>query len=204
MKTRYTVVLMSVLAMLVMAGEANAQMGKRMYMNIGWQFNAPIGNDFVNKAQGYGAYIQNGYYVTPLLAIGTFSAFGTNNEYYPKQTYKLPNEAAVTTDLDRSIYQTPFGASVRMRCSWGPFQPYLEAKIGTEYSTQSIYMSNFVSRVSNWGFYVSPEIGFNYYPFPKDDIGIHVAAYYSYSTNHHDSFGIQGLNNLGFKIGVAF
>lgn len=201
---KLTCLLVSLFAFLLLVNEADAQMGKRSYINIGWQFNAPISNQFVDRAQGYGAYIQSGYYVTPMLAVGTFSSFGTNDEYYPKQTYQLEDGAAVTTDLYRSIFQTPFGVSVRMRASWREFQPYFEAKIGAEYSLQSVYMSTFISRVSNWGFYVSPEIGLSYYPFHKDDVGFHFAAYYSYSTNHHNRFDIHGLNNLGFKLGIAF
>ena len=84
------------------------------------------------------------------------------------------------------------------------FQPYFATKIGAEYSTQSTYMSTFVNRNENWGFYISPEIGFNYYPFHKTDVGFQLAAYYSYATNHNDNYGLKGLNNIGFKLGLAF
>ena len=83
-------------------------------------------------------------------------------------------------------------------------QPYVQAKVGTEYSAQSTYMSTFVSRQDNWGFYVSPEIGVTFFPFEKTDFGFQVAAYYSYSTNRNKSIDIKGLNNVGFKLGIAF
>lgn len=191
-------------AMLSFAAEADAQMGKRYYVNAGWQFNATVANDYVKSAQGYGAYVETGYYINPMLAIGGFASFNTNNRYIPKQTYELQDGAAITTDLDRSVYQVPFGSTIRLRFMRSVFQPYIEAKIGTEYSTQSTYMSTFVNRQDNWGFYVSPEVGFTYYPFHKTDVGFHFAAYYSYATNRNDSFGIKGLNNLGFKLGMAF
>ena len=196
--------MMASVAMILFAGEANAQMGKRYYINGGWQFNGTVANDYVQTAQGYGAYLEGGYYVTPMIAVGGFASFGTNNKYIPKQTYQLEDGAAITTDLDRSVYQVPFGATMRVRFLRSEFQPYFEAKLGTEYSTQSTYMSTFVNRHDNWGFYVSPEIGFTYFPFQKTDIGFHLAAYYSYATNRNDSFGIKGLNNLGFKLGMAF
>ena len=191
-------------AMLIFAGEANAQMGKRYYINGGWQFNGTIANDFVKTGQGYGAYVEGGYYISPLFAIGGFASFGTNNKYIPKQTYQLEDGAAVTTDLDRSIYQVPFGVTTRIRFMRGEFQPYLQNKMGAEYSTQSTYMSTFVNKHDNWGFYISPEIGFTYFPFHKTDFGFQLAAYYSYATNHNDAYGIKGLNNLGFKLGIAF
>ena len=192
------------LAFLLMSAEADAQMGKRTYVNGGWQFNGTLGNEFVETAQGYGAYLEGGYYISPMVAFGGFASFNTNNEYIPKETYTFEDKSALTTDLDKSIYQVPFGATVRLRFMTTMFQPYIEAKIGTEYATQSTYMSTFVNRQDNWGFYISPEIGFTVFPFPKDDFGFHLAAYYSFATNRNDTYDIKGLNNLGFKLGIAF
>ena len=42
-------------------------------MNGGWQFNGTPGNTFAESAQGYGAYIEGGYYLTPMFAIGGFA-----------------------------------------------------------------------------------------------------------------------------------
>ncbi len=196
--------MLAVAAFTFAATEASAQMGKKNYINGGWQFNGTLGNEFVNTGQGYGAYIEGGYYLTPKFAVGAFASFNTNNEYIPKATYTFDDKAALTTDLDRSVYQVPFGAALRYRILRTAVQPYVEAKVGAEYSTQSTYMSTFVNRHENWGFYVSPEIGLTFFPFHKTDFGFQVAAYYSYSTNRNKSYDISGLNNLGFKVGIAF
>jgi hypothetical protein len=201
---KYIYIMLAAAAMMAFASEASAQMCKRYYINGGWQFNGTVANDFVECGQGYGAYIEGGYYVTPLIAVGGFASFGTNNEYIPKKTYPLADNAAVTTDLDRSIYQVPFGATMRVRFMRYEFQPYFEAKIGAEYSTQSTYMSTFVNRHENWGFYVSPELGMTFFPFHRNDVGFQAAVYYSYATNQNSSYDIKGLNNLGFKLGIAF
>ena len=186
------------------ANVASAQMGKRDYINGGWQFNGTIANEFVEAASGYGAYIEGGYYITPMLALGGFASFNTNNQYIPKQTYTFDDKSALTTDLDRSLYQVPFGMTVRYRFLRSEIQPYAEAKVGTEYSVQSTYMSTFVSRSDNWGFYISPEVGVTFFPFQKTDFGFQVAVYYSFATNNNSSYDINGLNNLGFKLGIAF
>lgn len=191
-------------ALVLMAGEANAQMGKKDYINAGWQFNGTVGSTFAKSAQGYGAYFEGGYYITPMVAVGGFASFNTNNEYHPKQTYTFSDKSALTTDLDRSIYQVPFGATVRVRFMRSELQPYVEAKIGTEYSTQSTYMSTFVNRHDNWGFYMSPEVGMTVFPFEKTDMGFQFALYYSFATNRNKSYDINGINNLGFKLGIAF
>ncbi len=191
-------------AMLVAAAQANAQMSKEYYVNGGWQFNGTLANDFAESAQGYGAYIEGGYYVTPMFALGGFASFNTNSEYIPKQTYTFSDMSALTTDLDRSIYQVPFGATMRYRFLRTMFQPYIEAKLGAEYSTQNTYMSTFVNQHDNWGFYVSPEIGMTFFPFERTDFGFQVAVYYSYATNRNKAIDLTGLNNLGFKLGIAF
>lgn len=197
-------VLTAAAAMVFFAAEADAQMGKKNYINGGWQFNGTVGSSFVESAQGYGAYIEGGYYLTPMLAVGGFASFNTNNDYIPKQTYTFKDQSALTTDLDRSMYQVPFGATLRVRFLRMEFQPYAEAKIGAEYSTQSTYMSTFVNRHDNWGFYMSPEIGFTYFPFEKTDLGFQLAVFYSFATNRNTDYDIKGINNLGFKLGIAF
>lgn len=196
--------MLAVAAVAFSASEASAQMGKRDYINAGWQFNGTVGNDFVKSAQGYGAYLEGGYYLTPMVAIGGFASFNTNNEYVPRQTYTFSDKSALTTDLDKSLYQVPFGSVVRVRFLWDEVQPYAQAKIGTEYSTQSTYMSTFVSRQDNWGFYVSPEVGVTFFPFEKTDFGFQAAVFYSYSTNKNKNNSLNGLNNVGFKLGIAF
>ena len=65
-------------------------------------------------------------------------------------------------------------------------------------------MSTFVKRDSNWGVYASPEVGLVWYPFEKADVGFQLAAYYSYSSNRNKDYDMRGINNLGFKLGIAF
>lgn len=201
---RIIYIVAAAMTLLFFATEANAQMGKKGYVNGGWQFNATPENTFAESAQGYGAYIEGGYFITPMFAMGGFAGFSTNNQYFPVKTYTFSDQSALTTDLDRSIYQVPFGSTMRVRFLHRMFQPYVEAKIGTEYSTQSTYMSTFVSRQDNWGFYVSPEVGMTFFPFESTDFGFQIAAYYSYATNNNKTNKINGINNVGFKLGVAF
>ena len=77
---------MAAFALMLSTGKADAQMGKKYYVNAGWQFNGTVGNSFVKSAQEYGAYIEGGYYITPMFAVGGFASFNTNNDYIPKQT----------------------------------------------------------------------------------------------------------------------
>ena len=201
---KFIYILATAAALVAFAGTADAQMGKREYINAGWQFNGTVGNSFVETASGYGAYIEGGYYITPMFAVGGFASFNTNNDYIPKQTYTFKDQSALTTDVDRSIYQVPFGLTMRTRFMRGELQPYLGTKIGAEFSTQSTYMSTFVNRHDNWGFYMSPEIGLTYFPFDKTDFGFQFAVYYSFCTNRNSDYDLKGIKNVGFKLGIAF
>ena len=92
-----------VVVALLATTQANAQMGKRYYINGGCQFNGTISNKVAESAQGYGAYMEGGFYVTPMLAIGGFVSFNSNDQYYGKQTYYFDDHSALTTDLTRSL-----------------------------------------------------------------------------------------------------
>lgn len=194
---------MAVVAMLA-AVSMDAQVGRRYYVDAGWQFNGAFSNGFSKNASGWGGYIEGGYYFLPRVAAGVFASFNTNNEYFPKRTYDAGNGTSVTTDMYHSLYQIPFGATLRYRFLWKKVQPYVEAKIGANYAREYQLYSIYGAYDSQWGFYASPEIGVTFHPFNKSNIGLQIAGYYSYATNRSRAFGIDGLNNAGFKLGISF
>lgn len=189
---------------LAFVSTADAQPGRRFYVDAGWQFNGLAGNDFIKDASGWGAYAEGGYYVLPRLAVGMFASYNTNMDYIPRRTYTGTDGAALTTDACNSLFQIPFGATVRFRLGWKEFQPYAEAKVGADYGRAYVYFPTGGLRDTQWGFYASPEIGFTWHPFYKSNFGFQFAVYYSYATNRYDTFGLNGINNLGFKLGVSF
>ena len=192
------------MAVILTAICAHAQVGRRYYVDAGWQFNGTVSNVFSDNASGWGAYLEGGYYFLPRVAAGVFASFNTNNEYFPKRTYDAGNGTAVTTDMYHSLYQVPFGATLRYRFAWKKIQPYAEAKLGANYAREYELYSTFGAADSQWGFYVSPEIGVVIHPFNKSNLGLQLSVYYSYATNRSEAFGINGLNNAGFKLGISF
>ena len=62
-----TLRLMAVAAIAIaFALPAKAQVTPFTYFNVDWQFNAPISNNFANKASGWGMNFEGGYYVLPV------------------------------------------------------------------------------------------------------------------------------------------
>ena len=182
-----------------------AQISLDSYYNIDWRFNIPIDNSFSNKASGWGMNFEGGYYVHRNIAIGAFISFHTNNEYISRRTIQLSQTLAMNTDQQHQMFALPFGVLMRYRFIEREFQPYAGIKLGTCYSEFNDYYYIFMKSQNRWGFFMSPEIGFNYYPW-ANSIGFHMAIYYNYATNKHDimTYSQNGLNNFGFRLGVAF
>ena len=176
------------------------------YANIDWQFNFPLNNHFADKGSGWGMNFEGGYFLTSNFALGGFLAYHSNHEYFSRQTLPVGTSGSLNTDQQHTVFQLPFGLATRY--AWnrgGAFQPYVGVKLGTQYAQLKSTFNVFETNKDTWGFYVSPEIGFNAYPWAYGP-GLHFAAYYSYGTNKGDLFtySVDGMNNLGLRIGIAF
>ena len=182
-----------------------AQISLDSYFNVDWQFNIPIGNDFSNGASGWGMNLEGGYYITQEIAIGGFMNFHTNNEYFPRRTIALSETLSMNSRQRHQMFTLPFGALIRYRFVESDFQPYVGMKLGMCYSEFNNYYYIFEKGQDRWGFYMSPEVGFNYYPWPNG-MGFHMALYYSFATNKCNimSYEQSTLNNIGFRLGLAF
>lgn len=194
-------------SLLFVSPAAKAQITNNGYLDIDWQFNIPINTDFADKAAGWGMSLDGGYYLTDNVGIGAFMTYSTNNQYIERQTLMLTETSALTTDQQHSIFQLPFGVSVRYRFVPDAIvKPYLAVKLGPEFSKVSSYYNSFTSRDKSWGFYVCPEVGTTFYFTSSQKVGLHVALYYSYATNKSEvlTYSVKGLNNAGFRLGLSF
>ena len=185
--------------------KGQAQVSLDSYFNVDWQFKIPLDNNFSNDASGWGMNFEGGYYVTTNIAVGGFVSFHTNNEYFPRRTIHLSPTLSMNSDQQHQMFTLPFGALMRYRFIEADFQPYAALKLGACYSEFNNYYYIFMSSQNRWGFYVSPEVGFNWYPWPNG-FGLHMAIYYSFATNKCNimSYSQTGLNDIGFRLGIAF
>ena len=207
MKTlkKYTIRITATMALLVsVIRPIQAQVSLDAYYNIDWQLNIPS-NKFVDRTSGWGMNFDAGWYLTPDIAIGAFMNYHTNNQYVNRAVVHITDETAVFTDQQRSLYQLPFGITVLYRIVESDCQPYVAMKLGAEYAYTSSYYNIYKSAEDSWGFYMSPEIGVRWYPWPNG-VGLHAAAYYSFSTNQSSVMGgeLKNPSNFGFRLGLAF
>lgn len=180
---------------------------KPYYINGDWQFNAPFTSNFTNRASGWGMNFDAGLFVTPNIGVGVFVAYHSNHKSVAEATIPVADNAEFTASQERSLFQVPFGFEGRYRFVYDNLiDPYVSLRVGPEYARLSSYFSTFKATDKNWGFYISPEIGSNFWLTQRQNIGIHVAIYYSYSTNsgHMLNGSIDNINNIGFRLGVAF
>ena len=183
---------------------AKSQVSLDAYYNVDWQFNIPS-NKFVDKVSGWGMNFDAGWYLTPDIAIGAFMNYHTNNQYVDRAVVHVSDATSIYTDQQRSLYQLPFGLTMLYRIIESDWQPYVAMKLGAEYAYPSSYYNIYKSSEDSWGFYMSPEIGVRWYPLPNG-VGLHAAAYYSFSTNKSSVMGAELHNpsNFGFRLGLAF
>lgn len=184
----------------------NAQTLDNCYANIDWQFNFPNSDKFVTKGSGWGMNFEGGYYLTENLSFGAFLAYHSNHKYIPRETISLPENGSLNTDQQHTLFQLPFGVSGRYTMNReGIFQPYFGLKLGPQYSKMKTDFNAFQETKDTWGFYLSPEIGVNIFPWAYRP-GIHVAAYFSYATNKGSlmTYHVDGMSNYGLRVGIAF
>ena len=195
------------MAMSAMPFAVNAQIIKGGYLNVDWQFNAPVGNEYANVASGWGMNFEGGYYIIPKMSLGLFVSYHTNNKYIGEQMLRLSDTESLYTDQQHSIYQVPFGITSRWRfIEDRMFEPYIGVKLGAMYTRMESDTQVYTYYQDRWGFNVQPEIGFSLFPMPVNRIGFHMAIYYSYATNksHVLTYNINGYNNIGFRLGLSF
>ena len=163
------------------------------------------GNDIADGAGSLGGHFEAGYYATENVGIGAFVAFQNNEEDHLTST---DTGYAPDTEQRNRLYQLPFGLSGRYR--WAApdalFTPYVALKLGAEYAESNLYVANMQTQLHSWGFFLSPEVGTEIYPFHRCKFGFHVALYYSFATNDASLAGLSArrLHNCGARFGVAF
>lgn len=200
------VILFMVLSLFCVKSRAQS-VADNLHFNIDWQMNAPVSTDFGDKISGWGMNFEGGYYVAPHWSVGAFVNYHTNHKYVGRQTLPVSSTASLTTDQQQSVFRLPFGLSAAYKIGNGSYvRPYFGIKAGAMYAKSSSYLNTVQVYDKSWGFYASPELGMNIYPVPDKRFGFHVALYYSYATNQSEllTYSQDGMNNLGFRLGICF
>lgn len=183
----------------------NAQISRNTYYTVGWQFDFPINSSFSSTMNDLGIYAEAGYYFTPNISLGGFINVNTQYEEVMSNDLNILMLDNIRETL--SYISVPVGVSVRYRFideSW--LQPYLSAKVGINYAEAKSTFPMDTYSDKSCGFYVSPELGINIFPFKRYILGLNVAAYYAYATNRHEvsERKVNGIESMGIRLGLTF
>ncbi|WP_300728087.1 outer membrane beta-barrel protein [uncultured Bacteroides sp.] len=179
-----------------------------IHLTIDWQANTPSSSGFADALGGWGMNFEATYEITPSFSTGAFVNFHTNHDYVERGTFPLSSTEMLTTDQLRSAYQVPFGLTSSYNLYNGAYiTPYVGSKIGAVFARNTTYFGANGVYDDSWGFYMSPEIGVKISPSSNfNHFAFHIAAYYSYMTNHTSTLSgdVDGQSNIGFRVGVIF
>ncbi len=207
MKTFRILAAVLTVAALSVIRPAEAQIFRKMYLNVDWQYNMPVGMDFADRSSGWGMHFEGGYYLLPEVSVGAFLSYHTNLSTLDRQTLQLAPGESLTTAQKHSVFQLPFGVTGRYTfCRDRRIEPYVGLELGSSYARLSSYYHVVKHYTDTWGFYLQPELGMNLFPEPTRRFGLHFALYYGYGTNDGTLlvYRLDGLSSFGFRAGVSF
>ena len=163
-------------------------------------------SDFVSNYSWRGAQFNGQIFLIGNLAVGFKLGF---NNYYSNvapRLYDYGNGFRVYANTYRYVRQVPFQVgAVGHLFPNRIFKPYAGLFIGLCYATQSVFIQEVKSRTENYGFILTPELGF-YLKFGKRvPAGIKVAAAYNLATNKykHGMNDFKDLQSFNVNIGLA-
>jgi opacity protein-like surface antigen len=168
-----------------------------------WDVNIPINNTFTNKTSFDGFQVDYRKAIKHDMSIGLELGWSGYDEYYPRKTYPIHN-GAITTDFYSYLYTLPMAVTLHHYFHVNnKIYPYAGLGLGATYAEMKLYYNTYVSSDYNWGFLVRPELGAIFKFSDNDRWGIILGARYNYSTNKNSGFNIDGLQSVGFQLGIA-
>lgn len=187
--------------------QAQVNRGDNLF-NINWEIGFPINNKFTNEATLSGANFNFRHFLTDNISVGVGASFILFDQYYGRATYNSSDgNSAVTTDMDREIYNIPITANAHYYLKLNNLDvlhPFIGVGIGAQYSSQTIYYNAFEESGHSWGFAVRPEIGalvnFN------EMFGLNFAFGYDFSTSdsvfNYPDLNYSTLQNWYLQLGL--
>jgi len=165
---------------------------------------------FIGSYSWRGGHFQGQIFLIDNVAFGFKLGF---NNYYSNvepKLYDFGNGTRLFANTYRYIRKAPFQiGAVGHILPNGMIKPYLGLYLGLCYATETVIIQDVQQRKENYGFILSPELGF-YLQFGKNSpAGIKLSAAYNLATNKYtlgmtEFKDLQSLNiNIGFTYMVT-
>jgi hypothetical protein len=176
------------------------------FFSFAWDVTIPTGNKFIdNTSYAGGKFEWRKMTAAENVSIGFDISWNSLHEYKPYQTYQVNANTDVTTDLYKYNYLLPMALTVHKYFPGGSiFVPYVGLGLGAVYSSPSLLFNIYALNYYNWGFLMRPEIGTIIKLDRTADVGVLVAAQYSYSTNQESELHIDKLEAVNLNLGLVW
>ncbi len=194
--------IISIILMAICFNYANAQISSndtRQYYTFGWNIGKLVGSSdaFIPDVSLSGFTFSGQIYISEQFAVGFNVAWNNYYGFVDRKSYELDAGTYVTAEQYRYLTSVPF----QVGGFWnfqpdGMIRPYIGLSVGANYSTQSIYVSDYDFYDNQYGFHVSPEIG-TFIKFGRNtNWGANLSASYQYNTNSFNFKTIDKQNSL--------
>jgi outer membrane protein W len=144
---------------IVLGGLSLSAQNFNRYFSFYYEPSAPMGDAIAEDFSWWGGGFRYQYPINDQLYMGMELGWNSFSEYKQRTTYQVEN-GAITTDLYTYSHNIPLAVRTDYFVPMdGSIIPYIGLSVGTMYSDQSIYFSNYVIEDEAWGFMVRPQIG---------------------------------------------
>jgi opacity protein-like surface antigen len=172
-------------------------------IGVAWDVNVPISNNFTNKTSLDGFQLDYRKMIKNNFSIGIELNWSGYDQYYPRKTYQIPS-GAITTDFYSYMYTFPTAITVHHYFHVNSrIFPYAGIGLGATYADMKLYYNTYATTNYNWGFLVRPELGAIFKFSDYSGWGILLGARYNYSTNKESEFRVNGIQSVGFQLGIV-
>jgi hypothetical protein len=209
MNTKYKILLIILLIVNFQLRIVNVEAQTNQFYSLEYSTGTLLGpsHNFIDKYSWRGGHFNGQIFVLDNVAIGF--KFGYNNFYsgVKAQVYDAGNGFRLFADTYRYIHQAPFQLGVAGHLLPDRIiKPYLALYLGVCYATQNVYIQDIKAGTDNFGFIITPELGF-FLQFGKNSpVGLKASVAYNYSTNQYEFGGVKfkDLQSLNVNIGLSY
>ena len=204
-RSKISLLLFSFLLFPFMISSAQTTQFYSMEYSTGTLFGAS--HNFVEQYSWRGGHFNGQIFIIDHVAVGFKLGF---NNYYSDvaaRVYDYGNGLRVFANTFRHIRKAPFQIGIAGHLLPDRiFKPYLGVYLGLCYASESVYLQDVQIRAENYGFIVTPELGF-YLQFGQNSpAGVKMSVAYNYATNRY-KFGMiefKDLQSLNVNIGLTY
>jgi hypothetical protein len=164
-------------------------------------------NQFISNYSWRGGQFNGQIFLIENVAVGFKLGFNNYDSKVEPQMYDHGKGFRMYANTYRCIRTAPFQVgAVGHILPNNIIKPYLGLYLGLCYASESVTIQDIQSREENYGFILTPELGFYLHFGKKSPAGIKFSAAYNLATNHYNlgMVDFKDLQSININIGLTY